>query len=100
MSQQNINTTASESKESSSLKTKKSRRPAKADKAAAAAIEQALEKIDIEMMPLSRLTVFPLNVRSRVYVQSRIEPLAATIKNVGLLHNLISRTIWLTGCWA
>lgn len=62
----------------------------KADKAAAAAVEQALEKIDIEMIPLSRLVVSPLNVRSRVYVQSRIESLAATIKNVGLLHNLIA----------
>jgi len=90
MSQQNVNTTASESKESSSLKTKKSRRPAKADKAAAAAVEQALEKINIEMIPLSRLVVSPLNVRSRVYIQSRIESLAATIKNVGLLHNLIA----------
>jgi ParB family chromosome partitioning protein len=90
MSQKNVNTTASESKESSLLKTKKPRRPAKADKATAAAIEQALEKIDIEMIPLSRLAVSPLNVRSRVYVQSRIESLAATIKNVGLLHNLIA----------
>ncbi|MGD8106378.1 hypothetical protein ACQE32_06875 [Pantoea sp. FN0302] len=46
MSQQNVNTTASKSEESSSLKTKKTRRPAKAkaDKAAAAAVEQALEK--------------------------------------------------------
>ncbi|MDH2069929.1 ParB/RepB/Spo0J family partition protein, partial [Pantoea sp. GD03673] len=68
------------------------RRPAKAkaDKAAVAAVEQALEKIDIEMLPLSRLAVSPLNVRSKVYVQSRIESLAATIKNVGLLHNLIA----------
>ncbi|MEN4695616.1 ParB N-terminal domain-containing protein [Pantoea agglomerans] len=92
MSQQNVNTTASESKESSSSKLKAPRRPAKAkaDKAAAAAVEQALEKIDIEMIPLSRLAVSPLNVRSRVYVQSRIESLAATIKNVGLLHNLIA----------
>ena len=92
MSQQNVNTTASESKESSSLKAKTTRRPAKAkaDKAAAAAVEQALEKVDIEMIPLSRLTGSPLNVRSKVYVQSRIESLAATIKNVGLLHNLIA----------
>jgi hypothetical protein len=42
------------------------------------------------MIPLSRLTVSPLNVRSRVYVQSRIDSLAATIQNVGLLHNLIA----------
>ncbi|MGD8165348.1 ParB/RepB/Spo0J family partition protein [Pantoea sp. FN0307] len=92
MSQQNVNTTASESEESSSLKTKKTRRPAKAkaDKAAAAAVEQALEKIDIEMIPLSRLMISPLNVRSKIYVRSRIESLAATIKNVGLLHNLIA----------
>jgi len=92
MSQQNVNTTAPESKESSSLKTKAPRRnaKAKADNAAAAAVEQALEKIDIEMIPLSRLAISPLNVRSRVYVQSRIESLAATIKNVGLLHNLIA----------
>jgi len=91
MSQQNVNTTASESKESSSLKSKTQRRPAKAkaDKVAAA-VEQALEKIDIEMIPLSRLAVSPLNVRSKIYVQSRIESLAATIKNVGLLHNLIA----------
>ncbi|MGC1046177.1 MULTISPECIES: ParB/RepB/Spo0J family partition protein [Pantoea] len=92
MSQQNVNTTASESKESSSPKPRTPRRPAKAkaDKAAVAAVEQALEKIDIEMLPLSRLAVSPLNVRSKVYVQSRIESLAATIKNVGLLHNLIA----------
>ena len=92
MSQQNVNTTASESKESSSPKPRTPRRPAKAkaDKAAVAAVEQALEKIDIEMIPLSRLAVSPLNVRSKVYVQSRIESLAATIKNVGLLHNLIA----------
>ncbi|MDI9766942.1 ParB/Srx family N-terminal domain-containing protein [Pantoea dispersa] len=92
MSQQNVNTSAPESKESSSLKAKTQRRPAKAkaDKVAAAAVEQALEKIDIEMIPLSRLAVSPLNVRSRIYVQSRIESLAATIKNVGLLHNLIA----------
>ena len=91
MSQQNVNTTASESKESSSLKIKTQRRPAKAkaDKVAAA-VEQALEKIDIEMIPLSRLAISPLNVRSKIYVQSRIESLAATIKNVGLLHNLIA----------
>ncbi|MBA8867155.1 ParB family chromosome partitioning protein [Pantoea agglomerans] len=91
MSQQNVNTTASESKESSSLKSKTQRRPAKAkaDKVAAA-VEQALEKIDIEMIPLSRLAISPLNVRSKIYVQSRIESLAATIKNVGLLHNLIA----------
>lgn len=42
------------------------------------------------MIPLSRLTVSPLNVRSRVYVQSRIDSLAGTIQNVGLLHNLIA----------
>ncbi|WP_187484990.1 ParB/RepB/Spo0J family partition protein [Pantoea agglomerans] len=92
MSQQNVNTTASESKESSSPRPRTPRRPAKAkaDKAAVAAVEQALEKIDIEMIPLSRLAVSPLNVRSKVYVQSRIESLAATIKNVGLLHNLIA----------
>ena len=92
MSQQNVNTTASESKESSSPKPRTPRRhaKAKADKAAVAAVEQALEKIDIEMIPLSRLAVSPLNVRSKVYVQSRIESLAATIKNVGLLHNLIA----------
>ncbi|MBD8129320.1 ParB/RepB/Spo0J family partition protein [Pantoea agglomerans] len=92
MSQQNVNTTASESKESSTPKPRTPRRPAKAkaDKAAVAAVEQALEKIDIEMIPLSRLAVSPLNVRSKVYVQSRIESLAATIKNVGLLHNLIA----------
>ncbi|EIB96324.1 ParB/RepB/Spo0J family partition protein [Pantoea sp. Sc1] len=91
MSQQNVNTTASESEESSSLKSKTQRRPAKAkaDKVAAA-VEQALEKIDIEMIPLSRLAISPLNVRSKIYVQSRIESLAATIKNVGLLHNLIA----------
>ncbi|PQL26234.1 chromosome partitioning protein ParB [Pantoea ananatis] len=92
MSQQNVNTTASESKESSSPKLKTQRRPAKvkADQAAVAAVEQALEKIDIEMIPLSRLAISPLNVRSKIYVQSRIESLAATIKNVGLLHNLIA----------
>ncbi|KHJ66260.1 hypothetical protein QU24_20495, partial [Pantoea rodasii] len=92
MSQQNVNTPASESKESSVLKTKTVRRPARAksDKAAAEAVEQALEKIEIEMIPLSRLDVSPLNVRRKVYVQSRIESLATTIKNVGLLHNLIA----------
>lgn len=92
MLQQNVNTPASESKESSVLKTKPVRRPAKAkaDKAAAVAVEQALEKVEIEMIPLSRLAVSPLNVRRKVYVQSRIESLAATIKNVGLLHNLIA----------
>ena len=95
MSQQNVNTPASESKESSVLKTKPVRRPAKAkaDKAAAVAIEQTLEKIEIEMIPLSRLAVSPLNVRRKVYVQSRIESLAATIKNVGLLHNLIAHDL-------
>ena len=92
MSQQNGNTPASESKESSVLKTRPVRRPAKmkAEKAAAVAVEQALEKIEIEMIPLSRLAVSPMNVRRKVYVQSRIESLAATIKNVGLLHNLIA----------
>ncbi|MGD8106377.1 ParB/Srx family N-terminal domain-containing protein [Pantoea sp. FN0302] len=34
--------------------------------------------------------ISPLNVRSKIYVRSRIESLAATIKNVGLLHNLIA----------
>jgi len=34
--------------------------------------------------------IYPLNVRNKIYVQSRIESLAATIKNVGLLHNLIA----------
>ncbi|WP_217551060.1 ParB N-terminal domain-containing protein, partial [Pantoea sp. GbtcB22] len=57
---------------------------------AAAAVEQALEKVEIEMIPRSRLTVSPLNVRRRVYVQSRIGSLAATIQDVGLLHNLIA----------
>ena len=92
MSQQNVNTTASESKESSSPKPRTPRRPAKAkaDKAAVAAVDQALEKIDIEMIPVSRLAISPLNVRNKIYVQSRIESLAATIKNVGLLHNLIA----------
>ncbi|NEG86964.1 hypothetical protein GQQ15_18080 [Pantoea agglomerans] len=92
MSQQSVNTTASESRESSSPKPKTQRRPAKAkaDKAAVAAVEQALEKIDIEMIPLSRLAISSLNVRSKIYVQSRIESLAATIKNVGLMHNLIA----------
>jgi len=92
MSQQNVNTTASESKESSSPKPRIPRRPAKAkaDKAAVAAVDQALEKIDIEMIPVSRLAISPLNVRNKIYVQSRIESLAATIKNVGLLHNLIA----------
>jgi hypothetical protein len=58
-----------ELRETSSLKTKKTRRPAKADKAAAAAIEQALEQIDIKMILFSCLTVSPLNVHSMVYVQ-------------------------------
>ena len=59
MSQQNVNTPASESIESSVLNTKAVRRPAKAkaDKAAAVAVEQALEKVEIEMIPLSRLAV-------------------------------------------
>ncbi|MFE0587801.1 ParB/RepB/Spo0J family partition protein [Pantoea vagans] len=92
MSQQNVNTPAQKSKESFPLKAKAPRRAAKsrADKAEAAAVEQALEKVEIEMIPLSRLTVSPLNVRSRIYVQSRIDSLAATIQNVGLLHNLIA----------
>ncbi|MEL7698348.1 MULTISPECIES: ParB/RepB/Spo0J family partition protein [Pantoea] len=51
---------------------------------------RAVEKVEIEMIPLSRLAVSPLNVRRKVYVQSRIDTLAATIKNVGLLHNLIA----------
>lgn len=61
MSQQNVNTTASESKESSSPKPRTPRRPAKAkaDKAAVAAVDQALEKIDIEMIPVSRLAISP-----------------------------------------
>lgn len=91
MPQQNVNTAASESKESSVLKNKGSRSAkSKVDKTVAAKVEQALSEVAVEMVPLSRLIISPLNVRKKVYVQSRIESLAGTIKNVGLLHNLIA----------
>lgn len=92
MSQQNVKTSAPESEESSVLKPKAVRRPAKAK--SALAVKQALDKIEIRMIPLSRLVFSHLNVRfkavgNNVYIKPRVTKLAASIKKLGLLHNLV-----------
>ncbi|ASN18213.1 hypothetical protein B7764_24045 (plasmid) [Pantoea ananatis] len=58
-----------------------------------AAVSAALEAAPLEYAPLSAFVVSPLNARTIPYSSESVESLAATIKSVGLLQNLIAHAL-------
>jgi len=53
------------------------------------AVERALANAPVEMVPLSKLALTPLNVRKKAPDPKKMEELANSIKAVGVLQNLI-----------
>ncbi|PQK95141.1 hypothetical protein CG435_21915 [Pantoea ananatis] len=58
-----------------------------------AAVSAALEAAPLEHAPLSAFVVSPLNARTIPYSAESVESLAATIKSVGLLQNLVAHAL-------
>ncbi|WP_324030781.1 hypothetical protein GC087_24320 (plasmid) [Pantoea sp. JZ2] len=58
-----------------------------------AAVSAALEAAPLEHAPLSAFVVSPLNARTIPYSADSVESLAATIKSVGLLQNLVAHAL-------
>ena len=58
-----------------------------------AAVSAALEAAPLEHAPLSAFVVSPLNARTIPYSSESVESLAATIKSVGLLQNLVAHAL-------
>ncbi|WP_367144401.1 ParB/RepB/Spo0J family partition protein [Pantoea stewartii] len=58
-----------------------------------AAVKAALEAAPVELAPLSAFVVSPLNARTIPYSSESVESLAATIKSVGLLQNLVAHAL-------
>lgn len=58
-----------------------------------AAVKAALEAAPLERAPLSAFVVSPLNARTIPYSAESVESLAATIKSVGLLQNLVAHSL-------
>ncbi|WP_205954815.1 ParB/RepB/Spo0J family partition protein [Pantoea stewartii] len=58
-----------------------------------AAVSAALEAAPLERAPLSAFVVSPLNARTIPYSAESVESLAATIKSVGLLQNLVAHAL-------
>ena len=55
-----------------------------------AAVKAALEAAPLEHASLSAFVMSPLNARTIPYSAESVESLAATIKSVGLLQNLVA----------
>ncbi|MGG6197011.1 hypothetical protein ACQV2B_23505 [Pantoea allii] len=70
-------------------KAPKNTRVKKVTDAGQAAVSAALEAAPLEHAPLSAFVVSPLNARTIPYSAESVESLAATIKSVGLLQNLV-----------
>ncbi|EPK2707475.1 ParB/RepB/Spo0J family partition protein, partial [Klebsiella pneumoniae] len=78
-----------ESKAKTSVKTsKKNVKPAEA-----AALKEALEAAQIELVPLSALIKSPLNVRTIPYPVESVRELAESIETIGLIQNLVVHTL-------
>ncbi|MGP2450661.1 ParB/RepB/Spo0J family partition protein [Pantoea stewartii subsp. indologenes] len=58
-----------------------------------AAVKAALEAAPLEHAPLSAFVMSPLNARTIPYSAESVESLAATIKSVGLLQNLVAHAL-------
>lgn len=58
-----------------------------------AAVSAALDAAPVELAPLSAFVVSPLNARTIPYSAESVESLAATIKSVGLLQNLVAHAL-------
>lgn len=58
-----------------------------------AAVSAALDAAPVELAPLSAFVVSPLNARTIPYSAESVESLAATIKSVGLLQNLVAHSL-------
>ncbi len=58
-----------------------------------ATVSAALDAAPLEHAPLSAFVVSPLNARTIPYSAESVESLAATIKSVGLLQNLVAHAL-------
>lgn len=87
MAQQNVNTAAKETQESSAPKTRK--RTAKSDAGKTAGVEKVLQAATLVSAPLSRLKLSPHQARRRKHADDHIRGLADSISGVGLLQNLV-----------
>ncbi|WP_367144195.1 ParB/RepB/Spo0J family partition protein [Pantoea stewartii] len=58
-----------------------------------AAVKAALDAAPLEYAPLSAFVMSPLNARTIPYSAESVESLAATIKSVGLLQNLVAHAL-------
>ncbi|MGP2416876.1 ParB/RepB/Spo0J family partition protein [Pantoea ananatis] len=58
-----------------------------------ATVSAALDAAPLEHAPLSAFVVSPLNARTIPYSSESVESLAATIKSVGLLQNLVAHAL-------
>lgn len=58
-----------------------------------AAVSAALDAAPLEHAPLSAFVMSPLNARTIPYSLESVESLAATIKSVGLLQNLVAHAL-------
>jgi len=58
-----------------------------------AAVNAALEAAPLEHAPLSAFVVSPLNARTIPYSSESVEGLAASIRSVGLLQNLVAHAL-------
>ncbi|WP_210510782.1 ParB/RepB/Spo0J family partition protein [Pantoea ananatis] len=58
-----------------------------------AAVKAALKAAPLEHAPLSAFVMSPLNARTIPYSAESVESLAATIKSVGLLQNLVAHAL-------
>ncbi|MGP2522111.1 ParB/RepB/Spo0J family partition protein [Pantoea ananatis] len=74
-------------------KAAKKTRAKKVTDAEQAAVSAALEAAPLEHAPLSAFVVSPLNARTIPYSAESVESLAATIKSVGLLQNLVAHAL-------
>ncbi|WP_210461777.1 ParB/Srx family N-terminal domain-containing protein [Pantoea ananatis] len=58
-----------------------------------AAVSAALDAAPVELAPLAAFVLSPLNARTIPYSAESVESLAATIKSVGLLQNLVAHAL-------
>ncbi|WP_324022040.1 hypothetical protein GC090_22525 (plasmid) [Pantoea sp. JZ29] len=74
-------------------KTPKSTRAKKVTADEQATVKAALDAAPLEHAPLSAFVMSPLNARTIPYSAESVESLAATIKSVGLLQNLVAHAL-------
>lgn len=77
----------------SKAKAVKNTRTKKVTVADQAAVKAALEAAPLEHAPLSAFVVSPLNARTIPYSSESVESMAATIRSVGLLQNLVAHEL-------